>query len=152
MPSRRRLFVRLCILVAATPLLLSAGCGPRGVGGTCSGTVTIDGKPAPAGIRLDFQPQGPQGSPSMGITDAVGKYELRFTATRLGVMPGECLVRVTVPREMSAQGLPTVSDALKGVVIPDHYGQKSTLRRTVKPGHNQIDIEIDTKSAAPRAN
>lgn len=147
MPLRRRLII---LVVAALPLW-AAGCGPRGVGATCTGTVTIDGKPAPAGIRIDFQPQGPGGSPSMGITDALGKYELRFTATRPGVMPGECLVRVTVTREMSAQGVPTVPEALKAVVIPDHYGQQSTLTRTVKPGPNQIDIDIDTKSAAPKA-
>jgi len=147
MPLRRRLII---LVVAALPLW-AAGCGPRGVGATCTGTVTIDGKPAPAGIRIDFQPAGPAGSPSMGITDALGKYELRFTATRLGVMPGECLVRVTVPREMSAQGIPTVPEALKAVVIPDHYSQHSTLMRTVKPGPNQIDIEIDTRSAAPKA-
>jgi hypothetical protein len=146
MPSRCWLF----ILVAAALPFLSAGCGPRGVGATGSGTVTIDGKPAPAGVRIDFQPQGPQGSPSMGITDATGKYDLRFTAARKGVMPGECIVRVTVTREM-VQGVLTVPEALKGVVIPDHYGQQSKLIRTVKPGHNQIDIEIDTKSAAPKA-
>lgn len=151
MPSRRRLFVRWFILVAAALPFVCAGCGPRGVGATCTGTVTIDGKPAPAGVRVDFQPQGPQGSPSMGITDATGKYDLMFTAARQGVMPGECLVRVTVVREM-VQGVPTVPDALKAVVIPDHYGQRSKLRRTVKPGPNQIDIEIDTKSAAPQAN
>lgn len=124
-----------------------AGCGPRGVGATCTGTVTIDGQPAPSGVRVDFQPQGDKGSPSMGLTDAKGKYELCFTAARKGVMPGECLVRVSVLPEMSAEGIPKVPEALKAVRIPEHYGRQSTLMRTVKPGHNQIDIEIDTKSA-----
>jgi len=39
-----------------------------------------------------------------------------------------------------------VPEALKDVSIPDSYGRQSTLTRTVKPGFNQIDIEIDTTS------
>lgn len=132
-------------MVALGLPLLAAGCGPRGVGATCTGTVIIDGKPAPAGIRVDFQPQGPNRSPSMGITDATGKYELFFTAARKGVLPDECLVRVTVMPQL-VEGIPRVPEALKDVRIPEHYGRQSTLMRTVKPGHNQIDIEIDTTS------
>lgn len=126
-----------------------AGCGPRGVGATARGIVTIDGQPAPAGIRVDFQPQGPNGSPSMGVTDEKGQYELFFTAARKGVMPGECLVRVTVMPKL-VEGIPKVPDALKDVRIPEHYGRQSNVTRTVKPGHNQIDIEIDTTSTPPK--
>lgn len=123
-----------------------AGCGGGGLGATTTGRVTIDGQPAPAGIRVDFQPQGPKSSPSMGVTDPKGHYELFFTPARKGVMPGECLVRLSVIPERSADGIPTVPEALKAVRIPEHYGRQSTLTRTVKPGHNQIDIEIDTTS------
>lgn len=130
-----------CLAAAVT------GCGRGGLGATATGLVSIDGQPAPAGIRVDFQPQGEKGSPSMGRTDAKGCYELRFTPARKGVMPGECLVRISVMPEMSAEGIPTVPEALKAVRIPDHYGRQSTLMRTVKPGHNQIDIEIDSTSA-----
>jgi hypothetical protein len=87
----------------------------------------------------------------MGFTNAKGEYELFFTPARNGVMPGECLVRVSVMPEMSAEGIPTVPEALKAVRIPDRYGRQSTLMRTVKPGSNLIDIEIDTKSAPPKA-
>ncbi|MCX7431529.1 MAG: hypothetical protein NTY17_11095 [Planctomycetia bacterium] len=137
---------RFLLLVAIGLTLLPAGCGPRGVGVTCTGAVKIDGAAAPAGIRVDFQPQGLKGSPSMGITDDKGKYELFFTAARKGVMPDECLVRVTVMPQM-VEGIPKVPDALKDVRIPEHYGRQSKFTRTVKPGHNQIDIEIDTTSA-----
>ena len=61
-------------------------------------------------------------------------------------MPDECLVRVTIMPEMSAEGIPKVPELLKDVRIPEHYGRQSTITRTVKPGHNQIDIEIDTTS------
>lgn len=134
----------LCVLGAGN------GCGPSGVGATCTGVVTIDGRPAPAGVLVEFQPQGPKGSASLGITDAAGKYELRFTAARKGVMPGECLVRLSVMPEIGANGIPAVPEALKTVRIPARYGQQSSLMRTVKPGHNTIDIDIDTKSAGPK--
>ena len=137
---------RIILLLGAGLAVFASGCGPRGVGATCTGIVTIDGRPAPAGIRVDFEPQGPQGSPSTGVTDAKGKYELFFTAARKGVMPDECLVRVTIMPEMSAEGIPKVPELLKDVRIPEHYGRQSTITRTVKPGHNQIDIEIDTTS------
>jgi hypothetical protein len=126
--------------------IVVAGCGRGGVGATAMGVVTIDGKTAPAGIRVDFQPQGEKGSPSLGITDPQGRYELFFTAARKGVMPGECLVRLSVMPETSPEGIPATPEALKDVRIPDSYGRKSTLTLTVKPGHNTIDLAIDTAS------
>jgi len=136
--------------VASLAIVVS-GCG-RGAGGaTARGIVTIDGQPAPAGIRVDFQPQGPNGSPSMGITDAKGQHDLFSTAACKGVMPGESLVRITVMHEISAEGIPKVPEALKDVRIPDSYGRQSNLTRTVKPGFNQIDIAIDTTSAVTKS-
>lgn len=134
----------LCIAVVAT------GCSHGGVGATATGMVTIDGQPAPAGLCVTFQPQSPDGSPSMGITDAAGKYELFMTAARKGVMPGDCLVRISIWEETSPTGMPMVPEALKGIRIPDHYGEKSALVRTVKPGSNRIDIVIDTASPPPK--
>lgn len=125
------------------------GCGRRDIGATATGLVTIDGKPAPAGIRVDFQPQGSMGSPSMGITDPQGRFELSFTSTVKGVMPGECLVRLSPFLEVGPDGIPTISDALTDIQIPDAYGRDSTLVRTVKPGHNTIDIDIDTVTLPP---
>ena len=139
-----------CIAVACLAFAAS-GCGHDGVGATASGLVTIDGTPAPAGIRIDFQPQRADGSPSMGITDPKGRYELFFTAARKGVMPGECLVRLSVVED-GPGGIPRLPEALKGVRIPESYGLQSTLIRTVKPGRNQIDIEIDTSSKPAKLN
>jgi hypothetical protein len=124
----------LCVAVVA------GGCG--GVGATATGMVTIDGQPAPAGLCVTFQPQRPDGSPSMGITDATGRYELFFTAARKGVMPGDCLVRISIWEETSQSGMPMVPEALKGIRIPEQYGEKSSLIQTVKPGSNRIDIDI----------
>lgn len=128
-----------------------AGCGPRGVGATASGILAIDGQPAPAGIRIDFQPEGAQGSPSTGITDDKGRYELWFTPGNKGVMPGECRVMVQRPPVSGPDGPRQVSEALKNLRLPATFaGEQSPLIRTVKPGHNTIDIEIDTSSAVAK--
>lgn len=127
---------------------VTGGCGPRGVGATASGILKIDGEPAPAGIRIDFQPDGPKGSPSIGITDDKGRYELWFTPGNKGVMPGECRVMVQRPPAAGPDGPRQMPDALKNMRIPSAFaGEQSPLTRTVKPGHNTIDIEIDTASA-----
>lgn len=127
------------------------GCGPPGMGATAAGVLTIDGQTAPAGIRIDFQPQGPSGSPSMGITDANGRYELFFTPARKGVMPGECRVMLQPSREHGPDGTPRIPEELKSLHLPEEYaGEQSPLLRTVKPGWNQIDIAIDT-TATPHS-
>ncbi|NDC54437.1 MAG: hypothetical protein EBZ74_09150 [Planctomycetia bacterium] len=123
------------------------GCGPRGVGATASGVLTVDGRPAPAGVRIDFQPDGPRGSPSTGITDDKGRYELWFTPGHRGVMPGECRVMVQRPPVAGPDGPREMPEALRTLRIPSAFaGEQSPLIRTVKPGHNSIDIEIDTGS------
>lgn len=136
----------------AACLIALAGCGRRDIGATASGLVTIDGRPAPAGLRVDFQPQGPGGSPSMGLTDSTGHYELWFTAAHRGVMPGECRVMLQPSREMGPEGHPRIPEALQALRIPEAYASdRSPLIRTVKPGHNTIDIAVDTKSEPTNA-
>ena len=123
------------------------GCGPRGVGATASGILTIDGQPAPAGVRIDFQPAGPKGSPSTGITNDKGSYELWFTPGNKGVMPGECRVMVQRPPVAGPDGPRQMSEGMKNIRIPPAFaGDRSPLIRAVRPGHNTIDIEIDTTS------
>jgi len=126
-----------------------AGCGRSDIGATARGIVTIDGTPAPAGIRVDFQPQGESGSPSTGITDAAGRYELWFTGADRGVMPGACRVMLQPSRESGPDGIPRIPDSLRSLRLPEEYaGEHSPLMRTVKPGHNTIDIAIDTTAPA----
>lgn len=129
-------------LVAA----LLAGCG-RSTGATVSGLVTIDGQPAPPGIRIDFQPQVPKSSSSTGYTGADGRYVMRFNVSMLGVMPGESLVRLSIQPELGASGPAAIPAALRGIKLPESVGMNTTLRKTVKPGHNEIDIAIETQPA-----
>jgi hypothetical protein len=138
-------------VMTLTALLALVGCGRRDIGASAGGLVTIDGRPAPAGLRVDFQPQGPGGSPSAGTTDAAGRYELWFTAAHKGVMPGECRVMLQPARESGPDGSPRIPEALKALQLPKAYaGEQSPLIRTVKPGHNTIDITIDTSAAVPK--
>lgn len=122
------------------------GCGGRSPGATASGTVTIDGKTAPAGIRIDFQPVGPGGSMSSGFTDDRGRYELWFNANLKGVMPGESVVRLSLPEGGGTDGSSGLPEALRQVRIPDSMGAQSQFTRTVKPGANKIDIDIPATS------
>jgi hypothetical protein len=65
----------LAVLVTAAIV----GCQPS-VGATATGAVTFNGKPAPAGVMVTFQPQVTNSSASIGVTDATGRYDLRFNA------------------------------------------------------------------------
>lgn len=131
----------LACLAAVLAISAMAGC-QRNVGATAGGVVTINGKPAPAGIVITFQPQVANSSASIGVTDAAGRYDLRFNARLRGVLPGESVVSLAIVTEPDAQGVVTVPEPLKGIRIPPSFGTKSTLRRIVKPGANVIDIEI----------
>ncbi|NCA12209.1 hypothetical protein EBR56_10480 [bacterium] len=135
-----------CLAGVSLMVASLAGCS-RSVGATASGTVTVDGKPAPAGIRVDFEPQFKGGSSSSGYTDAVGRYTLMFNVNTVGVMPGESVVRLSIQPTFSVEGKPSLPEELRAIRLPDSVGIKSTLRRTVKPGANQIDIDVETAAA-----
>jgi len=127
-----------CLAVAG-----SGGCS-RTAGSTVSGTLIIDGKPAPAGIRIDFEPQVEKTSSSTGFTDAQGRYTMMFNRHVAGVMPGESVVRVLILPEFAADGVKPLAEDLKRIRLPDSVSRNTTLRKTVRPGHNEIDIAIET--------
>lgn len=137
-----RLFALSCFVAVAL------GCGGRSPGATASGTVTIGGKAAPAGIRVDFQSAAPGGSMSSGFTDDRGRYELWFNANLKGVMPGECVVRLSLPEGSGADGSSGLPEALREVRIPEDMGERSQVTRTVKRGANTIDIDIPAEKAS----
>lgn len=136
----------VCLTAVSLAVASLAGCS-RSVGATASGMVTIDGKPAPAGIRIDFEPQIKGGSSSSGYTDAAGRYQLQFNVNTVGVMPGESIVRLSIQPTFSVDGKPSLPEELRAIRLPDSVGIKSTLRRTVKPGANRIDIDVESGAA-----
>lgn len=127
------------IVVAAVAV---TGCS-RGVGATATGVVRANGKPVPAGVVVRFQPQVPNGSTSIGVTDDGGRFVLRFNANTVGVMPGESVVSLAIRESYDPRGVPFIPENLRGIRIPESQGSKSTLVKAVKPGANVIDIDID---------
>jgi hypothetical protein len=128
------------VSVAIVACVLLSGCGSSGPElATVSGTVKLDGSPL-ADASVQFVPAS--GRPSFGSTDASGYYELRFTETKEGAVPGEHTVRVTTHRRADSES------GTKGQAerIPAKYsGSKSELKKKVEPGSNTIDIEISSK-------
>lgn len=137
-------------LVTGLVLASFCGCGPS-IGATAVGTLTIDGRPAPAGIRVDFEPQVKGASSSTGYTDANGRYELRFNVNTVGVMPGESLVRLSIQPTFTGDGKPFMPEELRAIRLPDSVSRRSTLHRTVKSGANQIDIAVATGATGAEA-
>jgi len=67
-------------------------------------------------------------------------------------MPGECRVMLQIPPGSGPDGPVQLTESLKTLRLPAQFaGQESPLTRTVKPGHNQIDIEIDTTSVVTKS-
>ncbi len=145
--------MRIAPLLASAAILsvvifAASGCQP-GVGATATGIVSFDGVPAPAGVLVIFYPKGPNGSSSMAITDATGKYDLWFNASVRGVMPGENAVSLAVENDLNASRGVLVTDALRALKIPARYrGPSSPIVKTVKPGANVVDIDVTTSEAA----
>lgn len=133
-------------VLACLAIVVSDGCS-KTAGSTVTGRLTIDGKPAPAGIRIDFEPQVENASSSTGYTDDDGRYEMRFNVNRLGVMPGESVVRISILPEISITGEPLVPESLRAIRLPDSVGRNTAIRKTVQPGANTIDIAIETTPA-----
>jgi hypothetical protein len=130
-----------CLMVAVTAFGL-IGCGgddfkpPLGL---VSGSVTINGVPAPD-LKVTFEPQ-PQvgakslvGSGSTAITDAEGNFELQYEgAGNKGAVVGKHLVRI----ESAAGGGPAGgANAVALVTIPQKYNINSTLNADVATGNN----------------
>lgn len=119
-------------LVAILTCLATAGCGEGFSTGEVSGTVTIDGKPAP-GLMIQFEPDDGEQTrfpPGIGYTNAAGQYAIVRPGRKVGTVVGKHTVRI-----MTGEGSDlTVLNGRKltGVVS----------QREVKPGVNVIDVEV----------
>jgi hypothetical protein len=125
-------------------LLLLAGCGPSVPAGpetgTVTGVVTLDSKPLPK-VMVAFQPEGnAPGGPSMGLTDAEGKYELTYNATTKGAVVGSHKVRVTTPTDAPSPPGTKYQDP-----IPTKYNSSTELIQKVTAGANVINLDLLSK-------
>lgn len=131
-------------------LAASVGCG-SGALPSLSGTVTIDGNPAPAGVALQFSPTSEGGSPSYAQTDANGNYEAQFSFNKTGIQPGEHSVKLipgsveTPMPEIGPNGRP-VGPAPKNPLsgLPKTYWEEIEVI-TVQPGPNAHDIVLKSE-------
>jgi len=131
--SSQRLF-----LIVALAFLQFVGCyrsaGPELA--PVTGTVTLDGKPLDRATVM-FQPAS--GRPSFGTTDKDGKYAMRYTIERLGVMPGTSTVSITSVVE-DDQG-----NKVRGELLPRKYHSQTELTADVQAQASVFDFKLVSK-------
>ena len=139
MLARARWIPLVCLGLALA--LLASGCrrGPRL--GTVTGTVTLDGKPL-ANAQVEFQPTA-GAPPSYGTTDALGRYELRYTKEKLGAVVGGHIVRITT--QTTAVDPETGEEYQIPQRVPEKYNYRSELVRQVTPEPNIIDFRLESE-------
>ncbi len=123
--------------------LLLQGCGSGGPDiARVEGVITMDGKPLPK-ASVVFVPQG--GRPSVGETDANGKYQLEFSGGRKGSIPGPSRVEINTFQEKGYEPDGTV---IPGVpeMVPAKYNRNTTLEFNVESGKTNIaNFDLDSK-------
>ncbi len=129
--------------VAVTLLAIVAGCGGGGDApklGRVTGTVTIDGQPAPD-VNVTFTP-AEGGRPSTGKTDASGKYSLVYSASAMGAAIGKHEVSISGSGGFSDEDLddPNIDLTNPPSSVPAEY---SEIKKEVEvtSGSNTIDLE-----------
>ena len=124
--------------------LLLGGCGgddgPEM--GDVTGLVTLDGQPLPkASVR--FVPEN--ASPSIGITDDEGRYELQYSSSRNGAIVGMHTVRISTHRNAGEDDDGNRTPAVPEKV-PAEYNtgaaENPDMKREVKPDANEINFEL----------
>lgn len=118
-------------LFIVTAVLLLAGCQPKLNTATVTGTVTLDGAPI-AGVVVQFLPES-GGRPAIGLTDTAGMYNLRFTQTSEGCIPGR---NRTEFRAYSSPG----DDRTQ--FLPLRYNENSEMSVDVKTGPNVCNFDL----------
>lgn len=125
---------------ASVPIVLSLvlvwGCDP--VLSDVSGRVVINGKPAPPGLKVVFEPSGGGGEPILSVTDEEGRYRLIDRSGRSGVRAGTYLASLGFWGDAS-----TNPPELAAIKIPERYRTgTSTLECVVGRGATTFDIDI----------
>lgn len=105
-----------------------------------TGSVVINGKPAPPGLKIVFQPQRDGAEPILSATDYKGRYQLIHRSGRTGIAAGTYVVSLGLWGE-AAENPPE----LAAIKIPERYRiGSSTLECTVGRAPKTFDIEIRT--------
>lgn len=130
------LLANRCTIVLAF-LFLFAGCGRSGPQiAPVHGRITLEGRPL-AGADIRFEPNGPE-RPSVGRTDSDGHFDLMFKRGQPGAIVGQHTVRIWVSNEV----------VKNPPIIAAKFDARSELRREVKSGDNEFDIDVTTEKNA----
>ncbi len=142
--------VGMGITLLALVALAAGGCrkggGPKVV--PVSGTVTIDGKPAP-NIAVVFQPvasgKEEAGMGSTGVTDAQGRFTLMLTGTdkRPGAVVGKHRVTFSGMTEQRADSDDTVRPGTPDP-IPPRYREKPLEFEVPASGTDKADFKLES--------
>ena len=144
------------LAIAASTLIFSlVGCG-RGDQpdlGLVTGTVTMDDAPL-SGVQVMFSPEN--GRPAIGMTNAEGKYALKYIRETMGCKVGPNKVEIGLAEgadeesksgdsEDAAPAKPKKSSKPR---IPARYNSNTELTADVKPGENVFDFKLESGAAA----
>lgn len=143
----RRCFLGTAVVVAG--LVAICGCGDNLA--SLRGTVYVDGKPAPKGMALVFDPIDKSLLPAYGFTDGNGQYRAQFTFRKDGIQPGEYVAHLSLAEAgdaYSSGNTPAYSDrrgadGLRVFKYPRKYYDE-IVRLTVSGGRNVVDLSIST--------
>jgi hypothetical protein len=140
------MMLRLLVFSAAA-LVLAGGCGGDGKIAPVSGTVTLNGKPAPE-VAVTFQPLSSTGSnvpgaSAFGVTNADGRYSLKIMGEeKQGATVGKNVVRFSayVPVDPNSDGPPKTKPKVQ---IPARYWGESNVEFDVPPqGTSSADFQL----------
>jgi hypothetical protein len=127
----------LTSFVAAAVLLFANGCSSQT---TVEGDVTYAGQPVSIG-RILFVPEDPKAAKRGGRFEN-GHYKLEAPE---GPPPGKHRVEINWLKPTGETYKNEFGDVLPRLAegLPGKYHQDSTLTATVRPGHNQIDFQLE---------
>ena len=137
------------VLLGAIAALSTGGCGGQGPKlYSVSGTLTHNGKPLP-NMGVTFLPVD-GARPSLGMTDANGRFTLQYTADRQGARGGEHVVAVSylplAPDELAAYGAGK-RDFLPADIkaVLEKYGNQDTspCRVTITSNVANLEVKLD---------
>lgn len=134
--------VALALPVTAMLLGVMAGCGGSDLDlASVHGTVTMDEKPLPNATVM-FTPVT-AGKTAYGRTNEAGEYELIFSRSSKGAVPGEYAVRISTYEE-----IPDEND--KPVITPEsvpvQYNHETELKATVtEEGPNEFSFDLTSE-------
>lgn len=137
------LMKRRVLLWRTIPILFSipvaVGCGPRL--SEVTGRVMIDGKPAPPGLKVVFEPRGGAAEPIQSATDTEARYRLIDRSGKAGVTSGTYVVSLGFWGDAA-----TSPPELASLTIPEQYlVGSSTLECVVGHTSTVFDIDVTTK-------